>query len=322
MQGKADQFTQQRPGDRKRILSSILGLEIWETYRQRALDRRRTVEGHIATLDGRLADIQAELGEEDQRRARLEILESDLKRLSSLRLAQEAALENARKIANTLAEQGRLVDNLARQLDNAAHRLQEARLRLASRQQERQAFSQVVSQAAEIQSAYAAWQQARLELETWEGVAAQFREFEKRRQAPLDEINSMQARLSQEQQSLLGQQAQVEDLERERPGLNQELSAAQASLAQAEEQLTQRVQLDLDLQAARQRQAEARAENPRLKSEMDELKERIDRLSLAEGATCPLCGQPLSSEERLNLIEELTGRVKTWAIVIAPTAAC
>ncbi len=36
LQGKADQFTQQRPGDRKRILGSILGLEIWESYRQRA----------------------------------------------------------------------------------------------------------------------------------------------------------------------------------------------------------------------------------------------------------------------------------------------
>ncbi len=33
LQGKADQFTQQRPGDRKRILSSILGLEIWDVYR-------------------------------------------------------------------------------------------------------------------------------------------------------------------------------------------------------------------------------------------------------------------------------------------------
>ena len=33
LQGKADQFTQQKPGDRKRILGSILGLEVWETYK-------------------------------------------------------------------------------------------------------------------------------------------------------------------------------------------------------------------------------------------------------------------------------------------------
>ncbi len=306
LQGKADQFTQQRPADRKRILSTILGLEIWETYRQRAFDRRRLVESRIAAQDGRLADIQAELGEEDQRRARLGVLQADLDRFSSLRQAQEAALENARKIANTLAEQGRLVDNLARQQETAARRLAEARQRLSSRQEERDAFAGMINQTAEIQADYAAWQQARLELQTWEEVAAQFREFEKRRQAPLDEINSARARLSQERQTLLDQQIQLEALERERPGLEEELSAVQQALKEAEEQLTLRSQKDLELQSARQRQAEARAENPRLKAEMDELKERIGRLGEAEGATCPLCGQPLSPEERLNLIEELT----------------
>src|SRR3990172_10867178 len=40
LQGKADQFTQQRPADRKRILSSILGLDTWEAYRQKAGDRK------------------------------------------------------------------------------------------------------------------------------------------------------------------------------------------------------------------------------------------------------------------------------------------
>src|SRR3989337_842917 len=50
---KAGQFTQQNPTDRKRILSSILGLELWENYRQRAADRRKTVEEKIAMLQGR-----------------------------------------------------------------------------------------------------------------------------------------------------------------------------------------------------------------------------------------------------------------------------
>jgi len=59
LQGKADQFTQQRPGDRKRILGSILGLEIWETYRQRAAERRKQVEISITGLDGQLKEISA-----------------------------------------------------------------------------------------------------------------------------------------------------------------------------------------------------------------------------------------------------------------------
>ncbi len=64
LQGKADQFTQQRPADRKRILTSILGLEIWEAYRQGAADRRRRVENDIHAIDGRMQEITAELAEE------------------------------------------------------------------------------------------------------------------------------------------------------------------------------------------------------------------------------------------------------------------
>ena len=52
------------------------------------------------------------------------------------------------------------------------------------------------------------------------------------------------------------------------------------------------------------------SENPRLKAEMDELKDRIDQLSQAEGAICPLCGQPLEPHDRLRLIDELNQQGK------------
>ncbi len=41
LQGRADQFTQQPPSKRKEILGSILGLEIWEVYRERAANQRK-----------------------------------------------------------------------------------------------------------------------------------------------------------------------------------------------------------------------------------------------------------------------------------------
>ena len=82
LQGKADQFTQQRAGDRKRILSRILGLEVWETYRKQAFERRKEVDNEIGTLDGRLAEINSELAEEDARIRRLEELEKSLQRVN------------------------------------------------------------------------------------------------------------------------------------------------------------------------------------------------------------------------------------------------
>ncbi len=60
--------------------------------------------------------------------------------------------------------------------------------------------------------------------------------------------------------------------------------------------------LKAERETAVQNQAEARAENPRLKAQMDELKERIDKIADIEGALCPLCGQPLSPNDRQRLI--------------------
>ncbi|HJW90732.1 MAG TPA: SMC family ATPase [Anaerolineales bacterium] len=305
LQGKADQFTQQRPGDRKRILSSILGLEIWEAYRGRAAERRKDVEEQINAIDGRLQEIDAELAEESSRKARLEELQQALELLSRARQAQESVLESIRQAAARLADQRKLVDMLDRQLQAASQRLNEIEARLAARRAEREAFGEILDRAPHIQTTYSAWEQARARLEHWESIAAQFREHEKRRQIPRDEINAARAALLQEQQGLRAIQSEVDATRLLLPELQAQLARVQEAVQAAEGQLARRALLDDQLQAARQRQAEARAENPRLKAEMDELKERITQLSEVEGAACPLCGQPLSSSDRQVLITGL-----------------
>jgi exonuclease SbcC len=305
LQGKADQFTQQRPGDRKRILSSILGLEVWETYRGRAAERRKQVEAEIARLDGALSEIKAELAEEDARRTRLAQLEGDLERVAHLRLVQEQALDGVRKYTATLQEQRKLVEALRRQVDAATARLTDLQRRLRERQEERLGYAALLERASQIEAAYQAWQADRRLLEEWETVAARFRQQEKRRQAPLDQINAERARLSEQLKGLQRQGAAVESARQELPQLESQLQAALQAQAQVEAQLGKRSDLERQLDTARQRQADARAENPRLKAEMDELKERIDKLSQTEGALCPLCGGPLSPAERQNLISEL-----------------
>src|SRR5512139_1832391 len=149
LQGKADQFTQQKPSDRKRILGSILGLEVWETYRQRVNDRRKEVEAEIFNLDGRTAEINAELSEEEARTERLATLQAELKHLAKARKTQEQLLEQARKVNATLAEQRKLVNMLGGQLEAAQNRLGELDGRLAARELERDGFARKVANATE-----------------------------------------------------------------------------------------------------------------------------------------------------------------------------
>ena len=308
LQGKADLFTQQRPGDRKRILGSILGLEIWETYRQHTAERRRGVEAEIAAREGRLAEIEAELEEESARKSRLETLQAELERLSRLRLAQEAAVENIRKLSAALAEQRKHVETLSRQLQAASQQLHALEEKALARQGEREAFASTLARAREIESAYQAWQQARADIEYWDEIASNFREQEKLRQGPLDEINAARARLLQERQDLEAQGQTVQAQAGEKLVLQMQLTHLDQQITFSEGQLARREEMEGEIQAARQAQAEWRLENQRLKSEMDELKERIDQLGRVEGALCPLCGQPLTPADRLRLVDELNAQ--------------
>ncbi len=305
LQGKADLFTQQRPGDRKRILGSILGLEVWEAYRQRAAERRRAMEGDISGVDALLNETNLELAEEKDRKTQLSNLEGDLKRLSKARQAQETTLDQIKKVAATLEEQRKLVGALGRQHEAASRQLDDLESRASQRRKERDRHAALLERAAEIEAAYKAWEQARADLEYWNEIAAKFHEHEKRRQPPLDEINAARARLEQEQQTLQAQHTALVQQAAAQAELEGKLESIQNEMAAAEQKLSERAGLEAELQAARQLHADAKAENPRLKTEMDEIKRRIDQLEEVEGATCPICGKPLGPEERQRLIDEL-----------------
>jgi exonuclease SbcC len=305
LQDKADQFTQQKASDRKRILGSILGLEVWEVYRDRANSKRRAVEAEMIGLGARIEEINAELAEEDTRKERLKALQKNLELLAQRRKDKEQLLEQARKVNAALAELRKLVDAYSRQLEAAERKRNELHQRLDHRKQEQEDFARKVAKAKEIEAAYAGWQATRAELERWDAVAAQFREHEVRRQAPLMEIGAEQARLTKEIETLRLEEQTIRDQQATHIELEVQLITARKDLQQAEESLNQRSILDEQLQAARTRQAEANAENPRLRDEMTELKERIDKLSATEEPACPLCGRPMDQYERNQLLDQL-----------------
>ena len=133
LQGKADQFAVARPGDRKQILSNILGLEIWETYREAAGIRRRNQEKEVRELDGRLTEIQAELDEGPQRKAHLQTLETQLAELASQREQRAGILDNVRRLQTALEEQRKLLTTLQSQRESAERNLERLQSTLADR---------------------------------------------------------------------------------------------------------------------------------------------------------------------------------------------
>lgn len=305
LQGKADQFAQQKPGDRKRILSSILGLEQWEAYRERAAERRKRVEAELNTLEGRLDEINRELGEESARRASLQALETQLQQIQTLLKEKEARYRQAETMRTLLQKQRQQVEMQEAALERSRRERDALRDRLQKREDESATRTALLERAAEIESRYQAWQAARQSLYDWENLAARFREVEARRQPLLQLLRAEEARLEQEQQTLHKQQAALHEQRSAVEAWKEQLQQAQRDLAQAEARLARRVQLEQERAEARETLARLETENNALQIEMKALRARLDQISAIEGAACPLCGQPLSSEHRSALQEQI-----------------
>ncbi len=305
LQGKADQFAQQRPGDRKRILSNILGLEIWEAYRERTAKRRQAEESSLLQVNGQLREIEEELAQEEQRRTRLLELQAQLEQAVQARQKQTQWVDQVRRLADSLAEQARLVDLLARQTETARSTHRELAAVLQTRQLEREQYREQIARADEISARYQAWKAARQELEGWEAMAASFRQIENERAEPLLALEAEKSRLEAERDHLRGRRQQMAELETSLPAVIREVQAAQGETIRLQAQLAEREGLEAELRGAQETRVVLLAENTRLKTEMDELKLRIQRLSEVTGAACPVCGQPLSAQDREIMAEAL-----------------
>jgi exonuclease SbcC len=305
LQGKADQFAQQTPARRKEVLGSILAMEIWETYRARAVARRQGLETELATTDGRLGEIDAELADEAPRRQRLAQLESDLSSLSAARTTQAAALENLRRNLVVVEQQRLLVDQLERVAAADRARLIQMEDRLSERQQLLEAQADLTHRAEQIEAAYGAWRQSVAALEDWEKVAANFRDHERERAPLVQAIATEQARLEEETRQLQARASELKERSALLPQLGTELDKARARFGEADADFARYMELQQELSRAREAGSAARAQNEALKQEMDQLKSRIDTLESATGAACPLCGQPLSEEHRVATLESL-----------------
>ena len=310
LQGRADQFTQQNASRRKEVLSNILGLEVWEEYKTRTAEKRKTIESRVEEIDGRIAEIDAELAEEDVRKQRLAELQRSLEQLSKARAAQETVLENLKKNAALLNEQHKLTSTLAAGLDRSRSALRGIETRLVEKQDKHGKFADLVGRAKEIESAYKAWLKARQALEALDQAASQFREHEKERTPLLEAITVAKTKLEEERRSLLVDEEAVSN---QRSAINEmqaNIHTTNDQLNDAEKKIAERDELTIHAQSARERQAGLKVENDALKADMNQLKERIEGLKSADGATCPLCGQELSEKHRKSTLKQLEAEGK------------
>ncbi len=302
-QGRADEFTIKTPAERKRVLSDILGLDVWQEYEERAKTRLANIQAESRLNDLRLAEIDEELARRPEYEAQEKAAREEAEKWSAeLRRLRAAWQEMERTRADYRHVQEGRQELLAR-LDQAQRELDGLEREQREREARRDEYRALLDRTEEIERGFAAYQDALERERLYSEKLSALAELRERRSALEDEIRQARheleirlERAAQQVRMLQSRRVTPDDLRR-----HDDLQARVAALNELRQQNEAAKQ---ELARLALEMTELRAVNQSLKGEMDVLKERIAMLEAAE-ALCPLCRRPLTEPDRLRLLEEM-----------------
>lgn len=308
-QGRADSFTTQTPADRKRILGEILGLSQWTMYEERTKDRLRKVDAEIDFHQRTITEITRELAARpgllaDQKQA--EGLLADAQ--EALRLAQER-LDAVRGAPEALRNARSQRDDLVRRQHDDERDLEDAVAQIALWEKHIADCQAVIDQREDIDGGYEALQQAKDADRSLRDKLDALTSIDRRRAELNGQLAAARARLDSEITRL---ERSIDELQTaidaDPAG---ELEALQSELDALRQIEANRIDMQRREADMREEIATHKANLATLKTEGIEKKERRDTLDATHEPLCPLCGQPLTDDHRLNMIAQLDTELET-----------
>ncbi|MFP3853345.1 MAG: AAA family ATPase, partial [Anaerolineales bacterium] len=175
VQGRADEFTTKTPGQRKEVLSSILGLDRWQEYEARAKDEARELQGEMDRIEGRLQELELELEQREQYKEALAKAEGEARVVSEkLSKAEDewTSLEQSRK---DLVRLQRQIDDFTRRIVSRQREVAEAaeELKALEAKSDQNAIEAALAEIRESVSAYGPLEEQKSKLEAEKAALAE-----------------------------------------------------------------------------------------------------------------------------------------------------
>ena len=307
LQGRSDEFTRKNPSDRKTVLSSVLGLELYDIWQSAARNQRDQWQDNVTRADGALSQSKSAL---DAVPDPTDELAAVAKRLTALTAGLDTASADVDRHRAAVAELRRKRDELvaAEQRISSLTRDIEQAEAVANAIAERIASARaLLERGEEIRAGVREMEKARAELNRLEEARREYDRLSNHRITLQAGIDRERAALSAELDQL---KQRVTDEIEPQAARAQEIAGQLAELAGAEQSLlNDQNTLEADTAAAAALRGEItlqEAELARCVSEGKELRAKQTEMSAAGGpdAICPLCRTPLS--------EDACGNISQW----------
>jgi exonuclease SbcC len=299
LQGRADEFTNKTPADRKAVLASILGLEVYDRLQVRARERLAETKAAADRTEGTLHQMQREVEEIGDPSQEMAGIAERLDKLEEQLVEKRQEADGLRSRVTELERQRNELMDLQKRTQGLRLEIAQLESRITTTQGRIKQYQELVQQTASIERGMEQLEEARRRFEALEEARTRFDALNRERNRLVNAIAAHRVR----------REAQIEQLERKaktelspkaqaEPGLiaqKAETKKLVEALAEDERQIAEQRQRQ---QAVAIRIGEAKTAAERYNTEGQELRKKLELLNRPdqEEAVCPLCQTPLSSD--------------------------
>ncbi len=301
-QGHADEFTRQKPTQRKQILGEILGLDQYDRLEAKAKERARDLKAIMDELDGQIRILESGVARREEYEADLAVVHAVLERLEKERAAQDLAAAQWREKRirlEQLAQQRAEMEAVERGLEAD---LRAAETACGKQRQRLRELNDMLAQRDAIVRDYQALVLARQKREQMEPDIQEFSKKATELQNVTGAIDIERTRLQGEAKSLELQAnaaaRQIAELER----VDTQTTLLSTELASEPEVIRGLAAKEAELEAMRERFEGLKGRNRELTTALKELAEVLELLERPQAA-CPVCETDLTGAKRERVIE-------------------
>ena len=312
LQGRADEFTNKTPGERKEVLAKILGLGLYDRIQDRAkgcADDKRIV---ASIVEGDVDRMRREVARRDNYSSELEVVNGELAQVTARLETSKQALEALKLRADDLRRVRVELEEAKGRIPVIEADISHLQTEMGSRQERIAAYRALTQERVAIEEGVARYQRLRDRYEELNSSRERFDQLVKPKSDLERVVEGERARLEEQVRQL---ERRIEDELRPRVaevpitrGKLEEARAGLDGLTKEEREVADRRQRLRDLA---ERIGRFEASTRQFKAEGQELRSKLNLVqSSHQGASCPLCGTELGSEGCQRLSESYNVQIE------------
>lgn len=292
-QGRADEFTRQKPNDRKRILGDILDLRRYDRLEEMARERRTDCDLALKDLDGEIRHLEARVAEGRPAEEKLAVAEREAARAAEARTASTGDRHTRAEELARLEAVAAGARDLESRVNAARQDLDAVDLRIVTARTDAERAAALLAREADARAEFERLTECRRVIHHLQPSVDRANALQQERAALQAAIDVERQKLVRDLDRAAAESRRLEMVARQIQEIDHRLAEMAPKLAHFASALPERDQARDALSRAQERFTEMAAVSKRLKGDIAETEEVVALLGEPK-PSCPVCASDLT----------------------------